>query len=287
MPYAARRAVNLMQEAGTNPRVGALASISPLPLLSHSGAFKNGTLYWTNDAFLFADEAGASFRVDSWLQPLDALMRLYWNDPIDDTSIPPRGLNTWHLVFPLGSRAAARIAGVTADKIRFFTRAYRVGTLDALAPLMHDAAYAGDVLFVLPAPPVPLADDAAHRAGLDDWTGRQDLSADDTRLLAYRVLQFDANNLVVAVSNPGGSATWMSYADVWHPGWRATVNGTAVPVYRADMAYKAVPLEAGDNVVHFRFSSPRFVGLSGIYAAGSVCWLLGIGALAVGIVRRD
>jgi hypothetical protein len=78
---------------------------------------------------------------------------------------------------------------------------------------------------------------------------------------------------------------WMSYADVWHPFWRATVNGRPVPVYRAAMAYKAVPLEPGENVVHFEFGSGRFSTLTLIFALNSACWLVLVGGLMWTAVR--
>jgi len=91
----------------------------------------------------------------------------------------------------------------------------------------------GDVLFVLPtpaseeAPPVPLP-----------WSSQVPVSTDDSLRLQYVVEAFDANNLRVRVVNPG-SGSWMFYSDVWHPSWRATVNGKPVPVYRADLALQS------------------------------------------------
>ena len=35
--------------------------------------------------------------------------------------------------------------------------------------------------------------------------------------------------------------------------WKATVNGKATPVYKANLAYKAIKLEHGLNKIHFYF----------------------------------
>ena len=128
----------------------------------------------------------------------------------------------------------------------------------------------GDVLFVLPtpaseeAPPVPLP-----------WSSQVPVSTDDSLRLQYVVEAFDANNLRVRVVNPG-SGSWMFYSDVWHPSWRATVNGKPVPVYRADLAYKAVPLAAGENVVLLRFGSTTFSWCAMLLAMNALAWLGGL-----------
>ena len=59
--------------------------INSLPLF-------HGVEYWTNDAFAFIDEAGSSWRTERWLKPLDRLMRTYWGQNFEDTTVKPRGL---------------------------------------------------------------------------------------------------------------------------------------------------------------------------------------------------
>ena len=71
-------------------------------------------------AFLFTDEAGSSFRMDSWLRPIDQLMRMYWGAPLDDASALPPAIDLGHLTFPINRPGSGEVAGVTADKIRFF-----------------------------------------------------------------------------------------------------------------------------------------------------------------------
>ena len=66
-----------------------------------------------------------------------------------------------------------------------------------------------------------------------------------------------------------------------HPFWHATVNGNDVPVSKANLAYKAVPLTAGENIVHFRFHSAP-IGLT--VAAlnwNLLIWVLLVPGLAV------
>ena len=67
------------------------------------------------------------------------------------------------------------------------------------------------------------------------------------------------------------SHVWLFYSDVWHPFWKATVNGEPTEVFKANLAYKAIQLKAGDNNVHFYFQSKlllflyRFLGLNALF----------------------
>jgi hypothetical protein len=239
-----------------------------------------GTQYWTNHAFLFTDEAGSSFRMDSWLRPIDQLMRMYWGAPIEDASTLPPGIDLGQLTYPINRPGAGEVAGVTADKIRFFSAAYTVGSPADLVPLMTEGSFAGNVLFVLP----PEHDKATRGRQQSDqrapgWASQQPLSADDSRSLPYQVTRFDANRMTISVNNPEPAASWMSYADAWHPFWKASVNGKPVPVYRANMAYKAIPIERGENLIEFQFGSRAFSVLSALVAVNAAFWLAAVGVL--------
>ncbi len=145
---------------------------------------------------------------------------------------------------------------------------------------MTDASHAGNLLFVF-----PINDARDGRA--PPWTSQQALSADDSRQLPYEVLRFDANSLAIRAANPNASAGWMAYADAWHPSWRATVNGKPVPVYRANMAYKAIPIDAGENLIELRFGSRLFAMLTAIVSANAVLWLAGVVLLGARELRRN
>jgi hypothetical protein len=68
-----------------------------------------------------------------------------------------------------------------------------------------------------------------------------------------RVTSFSANHidLIADVAEPTGA--WLIYADGYHRGWRATVNAKQTPIAKAYLAFKAVRLSAGRNVVHLWF----------------------------------
>ena len=145
--------------------------------------------------------------------------------------------------------------------------------------LSSAALYTGNLLFALP------VDDPRGEALPIPWRSQLPLETDDSRRLAYQVRQFDSNNVLISVSNPQPEKIWMSYADVWHPFWQATVNGRRVPVYRAEMAYKAVPLDPGENVVRFRFGSPLFSALSAFVSADAGFWLCATAWMILRLLR--
>jgi len=76
------------------------------------------------------------------------------------------------------------------------------------------------------------------------------------------VTHFSANDIKmdVIVENPDGA--WLVYADAYHPGWKAAVNGRRTPVVEAYGAFKAVHLDPGKQKVRFYF----FNGLSTVCA---------------------
>jgi hypothetical protein len=55
-----------------------------------------------------------------------------------------------------------------------------------------------------------------------------------------------------------GDAGMLRVLESWAPGWEATVNGQAVPIYRADFLFMAVPVPAGTCEVHFTYRPTNF-----------------------------
>lgn len=77
--------------------------------------------------------------------------------------------------------------------------------------------------------------------------GRRDVSAG--------VRHFSANILELRLdAGPEGGTLY--YADAFHPRWRATVDGAAVPVERAREAFKALAVPPGEHELRFTFFTP-------------------------------
>ena len=58
------------------------------------------------------------------------------------------------------------------------------------------------------------------------------------------VLSYSQNEIVLAAS--ADRAGYLVLSEVWFPGWLATVNGAPSPVLRANYAFRALPVPAGD-----------------------------------------
>ncbi len=252
------------------PEQHAMQRIGPLPYLPRRTAdpatspryaslapklWPYGTEHSLSDPYFLMDLPVPRSRITSWQRPLDDLLRA-WAGPAPVWSDNRLRLPDTHPAIP-------RVVGLTADKLQVFRRAHAVPAGEETARLLRHPDFRGDLLFVPGAGPPPA-----------------DLSANDRLPAPCEVVEFDANHIVVRTEAPEGA--WLSYADVWHPRWKATVNGRPAVVARANLAYKAVPLRAGANEVAFRFEpEPARKAYSRVLAAVVTLWTLFILALAV------
>ncbi len=108
--------------------------------------------------------------------------------------------------------------------------------------------------------------------GQDNWSPVEILSYEAERV-----------ELLANVNSPG----YLVLTDTSYPGWVAQVDGNPVPILRADLYFRAVPLEAGQHKVIFLFrpSSVR-LGL-GLGLAAWAAWMLVLAALGIGIGRKS
>ena len=95
----------------------------------------------------------------------------------------------------------------------------------------------------------------------------------DRLSLPYVVLGFNSNALRIRVDAPAAGVR-MRYHDAWAPGWRATVNGAPREIAKANPASKEVALDAGINVVEFRYRSPVRTASSFLVGLNALFWLL-------------
>jgi hypothetical protein len=180
------------------------------------------------------------------------------------------------MTFPLRSPAARKLGGVDADKVQFFRTAHVLRSEPAIAELMANPDYRGDTLFVAALPDQP--DERPNPACLKD---------NDRLTLEYAVERFDSNNLVLTVHNTTDAPVWLMYSDVWHPGWRATVDGERTFIHRAALAYKAVQVPAGSSRVHLYFRQRTVSFLYGLFAGCSLLWLVVLAGLTVRLCRGE
>jgi hypothetical protein len=58
-----------------------------------------------------------------------------------------------------------------------------------------------------------------------------------------------------------GSGSYLLFNDSYSPDWTAKINGTSVPIERANMNFMAVKLSPGENLVQFRFVKAKVLAL--------------------------
>lgn len=67
-------------------------------------------------------------------------------------------------------------------------------------------------------------------------------------------------------------------ADTWYPGWVATLDGSAVPIERADLIYRAISLPPGEHAVTLHYQPTRLLVLLGVSVVSLL--LVVVGALS-------
>jgi hypothetical protein len=70
----------------------------------------------------------------------------------------------------------------------------------------------------------------------------------------FKVVSFDLDRL--RLKTHFDRSRFLVYNDSYHPGWRASLNGRKVPLYRANIAFKGLYLPAGENDVVLEFPDP-------------------------------
>ncbi len=268
IPYAKRRDVSFWEN---NPRADLLKALT---------IREEGSTYWSANAFLFKDELSNPFRTDHWLKPLNDYLTAHWKqfyyhymseysfNSHPDIKAARHFFDGYRLNFPQMHPATIKISGATEDKIQFFSRADIVSPPDNIAAKITNSSYKGDIIFLS-----PLENSEKINSADSAYSAENYLSLNKRLRLPYQVLQFDSNNIEIEANVNTAESAWLLYSDIWHPLWRATVNGKDTPVYQANLAYKAVKLEPGLNKVHFCFKSKLIFALYFIFGLNALCWL--------------
>ena len=146
---------------------------------------------------------------------------------------------------------AREVGRVAPSDASFAAFAKRSSSLQAIPLIIH----ARGAMMRIPRAGEPAPTDAADRAAIEALPPAERIPISLTR---YR-----PDELSFEVTAP--SEGWLLVTDRWATGWRAEVDGRAVPVTPADFIFRAIPVQAGLNRVRFEyhpFGIPWLVVLS-------------------------
>jgi hypothetical protein len=195
--------------------------------------------------FTFSDVLRTKYRTDFYTRPFYRLLS----------------------AFKGGERSSVfkKLAGAAEDKVQFFSQAYCAGSDEALASKLSDKTYAGDMLFYR-------SWDQGQALPQDDLKGL-DLSQHQRLVLPYKVLSFSPDQIVISVDVPK-NGVWMQYSDNWHPSWKARINGHLQKLYIGSLAYKALPLPKGKNIIRMYVESKPVEWLYAFFMVSSLAWMV-------------
>lgn len=210
-----------------------------------------GVSYWTADAYFQVDRPTPNYLINFWMKPFDRLMQAFHQH---ETTGPPEFVEGL-LNFTDSRPSYGRVIGLTEDKISVYRKAVSFSD-----PVMQDRAVTDT--------------ESGGRVLLIEGIPEEADTAPSQTDAQYKVEHFDEGSIRIRVTSSDGR--WLLYRDVWHPAWKAWVNGVPVPVYRADLAYKAVPIQPGDQIVEFRFEIPGAHWLLRLLQINSMAWVLAV-----------
>jgi len=139
-------------------------------------------------------------------------------------------------------------------------------------PLIQFRPCAGDKETFLRQARSPSPDEAVsllHRAVVLDpapQTGsRCRGSGSDENQFTYEVLKYDYDTVRLRITAP--TEGYLYYADGYDQHWIASIDGAEIPLYRANLNFKAVAVDKGEHEVEFVYSPTLLQRLIGIYFA--------------------
>jgi uncharacterized membrane protein YfhO len=74
---------------------------------------------------------------------------------------------------------------------------------------------------------------------------------------AAQIVEYRPNRVTLDLG--GGPGGWLVLADVWYPGWVASVDGQPADVRRADFLFRAVAIPDGCRRVVFSFEPASYL----------------------------
>ena len=72
-------------------------------------------------------------------------------------------------------------------------------------------------------------------------------------------LTMDYKNEDVTIHTKTAGNRLLFMSDTWYPDWKATIDGKPATIYRADYAFRAIAIPAGQHELQLTYSDPQYV----------------------------
>ena len=95
------------------------------------------------------------------------------------------------------------------------------------------------------------------------------------------ILNYDPNRMAFEVSTT--NSAYFLISDIFHPHWKATVDGENTSILVADYALRAVPLQPGNHVIEMWFSPPGWIWG---FSISIIAWVLLLALITVWFWQR-
>jgi len=162
-------------------------------------------------------------------------------------NINPR-VDEWgkRLMIPMDSNFLKKI-GCNSSKLKLFKKVIFSDSIEESKVLLKNTSKIGEALVL----------NGVEEKERSKWVPT-DFSTDNFVKGTIHLKNFSANRLSLDVDVEEERGAWLYYADAFHPGWKAYVNGNNVSVAQANIAFKAIFLGQGRNSVELIFENEPF-----------------------------
>ena len=134
-----------------------------------------------------------------------------------------------------------------------------------------------EILRILLDPGYPFAEKILVEEEISEFDSKLE-NVESTRAV---IKKYSANKLVIETDAVNDGLLFVS--DAHYPGWQAFVDGVEVKIYRADFAFRAVPLKSGKHVIVFEYLPDSFY--RGLNITGFTIVFLLVINLSLGILK--
>ncbi len=85
-------------------------------------------------------------------------------------------------------------------------------------------------------------------------------------------------NELITIKTKASGDRLLFLSDTWYPDWKATIDDkTDAPIYKADYAFRAIKVPAGEHTVTFRYDDPKYTTGKTVSLATNILAVLGLG----------